>query len=134
MRPGARLLALALALTSCSIATRFESLSFDVVDASADDAAKPSERLDDGGSSLDSQTQNPTVLEDAGADAGELHDGETTDAGVELCGEHVCQNEHGSTSCHHWQCEPICEPGWASCDLLRWNGCETPIDPARGCP
>jgi len=45
----------------------------------------------------------------------------------------ICSNEHGSTSCASGLCQPTCSPGFADCDAVARNGCETALSAREHC-
>jgi hypothetical protein len=47
------------------------------------------------------------------------------------CG--TCTNLHGTTSCVTGNCQPVCDLGYASCDLIASNGCETLLGTISNC-
>jgi hypothetical protein len=47
------------------------------------------------------------------------------------CG--TCTNLHGTTSCVTGNCQPVCDLGYDSCDLIASNGCETLLGTIANC-
>jgi hypothetical protein len=45
----------------------------------------------------------------------------------------ACSNEHGLTGCEQGLCTPSCAAGFADCDGLAANGCETELNSAQNC-
>jgi hypothetical protein len=54
-----------------------------------------------------------------------------SDGGDGSCG--TCTNEHGTTECYNFLCNPQCLSGWGDCDGDRTNGCETDLNTNSDC-